>query len=183
VSHIATRIVANALTHPTRGVNAIAARMPLDDGDATPPLVTVYDETRDGWLLAGQVPVQDSGISFPCITVTIQKALTDGGPADTQSTGARTVDGSVSLIVQLLFQDSNLNRAAAAGMYVMRAIRNSLVWLDENDNDAARTLLGFRLMPASTVPQGQAETPPGDNMISIGAFALVYDTVETTDLT
>lgn len=182
MSHIAVRIVAQALVDETNGVNAIAARMPRDGDDPAPPAVTIYDETNDGWVARDAVPQPNDTIAFPAIIVFLQAAAYDGGPVDTEDTGARSTGGTVQIACQLLMQDSQTNRMTTAGMYLLRAMHSALRHLDEAENDDFRTRLGVRLRPSSRMTQGRLDAPRGDSVASLGAWICMYDTVETTDL-
>jgi hypothetical protein len=184
VSHVAARIVANWLQDATYGVNAIAALVPRDGTDAAPPAVHVYNETQHGWVARNQVPKPvGTTIQFPAVIVFLQNARYDSGVPDSQSTGARTVDATVQLAVQLIHQDSATEDAVIAGMYILRAIRNSLLQLDDPARDDARTLTGIQLNPSQSVMQGQLDAPVGDSTLSLGALVVQYPTTEITALT
>jgi hypothetical protein len=156
--------------------------MPIDPRDAAPPSVTVYDETNDGWVARDAVPQPNGSIEFPAVIVFLRSGDRDGGIADSESTGARTMTGTVQIAVQLLMREAQTEDGVSAGMYLMRAILNSLVHLNEADEDTDRTYLGLRIMPASQFAHGKLDAPKGDNIVSLGTWLAVYDTVETTDL-
>ena len=182
MSHAAVRIVANWLNDGTYGVNAIAAVVPLDTDDTVPPAVTVYDETRDGWVARNQVPRPTSKVAMPAVIVFLQQAQSPGGVVPSAS-GGRVANGTVQLAIQLLMDEAHTETAVTAGMYLMRAIRNSLMQLDEGENDAARTLVGVRLLPSKSLVQGQLDAPQSDGVLSLGAIVVQYDTEELTALT
>lgn len=184
MSHIAVRMVADWLQDDTYGVNAIAASVPLDTGDSAPPTVHVYDETRDGWVARQDVPKpQGASIQFPAVIVFLQNVKYDAGVPDSQSTGARTVNSTVQLAVQLIMANSATEDAVTAGMYLLRAIRNALLQFDEPAQQTARTRLGVELQPSTDVMQGQLDAPVGDNIVSVGALVAVYPAAEVTALT
>jgi hypothetical protein len=183
VSHVGVRIVANWLADPALGVNALLPTIPRLDGDPMPPTVSIFDETRAGWVARNQVPKPTGPVQFPAVIVFLQNTRWDSSPADSQASGARTIDSDVQLAVQLVMQDSTTEEGVSAGMYIMRAIRNSLLLLDEPAADNARTLAGVRLWPSKSLMQGQLDAPVSDNIVSIGAFVAIYPTIEVTALT
>lgn len=184
MSHIGVRIVANWLRDTVYGVNAITAIIPRDGADPAPTVVHIYDETRHGWVARNEVPRPTGGlVQFPAVVVFLQNGRIDTGVPDDQSTGARTVDGTLSIAVQLLMEKSATELAATEAMYTLRAIRNSLLQLNDPSRDAQRTLTGVRLEPATDCQQGQLDAPLGETILSAGAFILQYPTVEVTALT
>lgn len=183
MSHIGVRIVANWLADATYGVNAIAAVVPRDGSDPQPDAVHVYDETRHGWVARNEAPRGDGVVQFPAVAVVLQKGQFDGAVPDSQDTGARTVDGQITVIVQLLLQKSATETAVAQAMYLVRAIRNSLLQLNDPSRDAQRTLTGIRLTPTDGVLQGRLDAPVGDNVLAAAALMVTYATTEVTALT
>lgn len=184
MSHIGVRIVANWLNNGTYGVNAVAAAIPRDGSDAAPDQVHVYDETRNGWVARNEVP-RPAGtlVQFPAVIVFLRDSQAAAGVPESQDTGARTVDGSITVVAQLLLQKSATETAVMQGMYLLRAVRNSLMQLNDPSRDTARTLTGVRLMPADSIHQGQLDAPVGDNVLSAGALMIQYPTIEVTALT
>lgn len=184
MSHVAVRIVSNWLQDATYGVAAIAAALPRDGTDPAPDPVHVYDDTRHGWAARQQIPKPlGTAIQFPAIVVSLQGGTFDGGAPEAQDTGARTIYGSVQVLVQLLYNASATDAAATSAMYVLRAIRNSLLQLDEPSRDAQRTLTGVRLQPSTRVTQGRTDAQNDDTVLAAGAFVVSYDTLEVTALT
>lgn len=183
MSHTAVRIVADWLANTTYGVDAIAAVVPRDGTDPAPPATHIYDETRHGWVARQQIPKANATVVFPAVLVFARQAKWDGGPADAQDTGARTIDGTVQLVVQLVLDVSTTEAAITAGLYLMRAIHNSLLQLDEHTHDADRTRTGVRILPSQDLLQGQVAAPQDDSLVSIGAFIVTYPTSEVTALT
>lgn len=184
MSHIAVRMVADWLQDATYGIDAIAAVVPRDGSDSAPPTVHVYDETRHGWVARNQIPKpQGTSIQFPAVVVFLQNGKYDSGVPDSQSTGARTIDGTVQLAVQLLMADSTTENVVTSGLYLLRAIRNALLQLDDPANENARTRTEIRLGPSQSVMQGQLDAPVSDSIVSVGALVVVYPVTEVTALT
>lgn len=182
MSHMAVRIVADWLQDSTNGINALSTLVPRLSGDPLPPEVAVFNETQHGWVARNRVPKPHNDIAFPAVIVFLQSAKFDAGVPDSQDTAARTVDGTVQLAVQLLMDESQTELAVAAGIYLLRAIRNSLLLLDDPANQAARERTGVRIDPSQSVMQGQLDAPESDSVLSIGALVVVYPTTEITAL-
>lgn len=49
------------LADATTGVNALRSSVPRDSGEAAPPAVSIYDETRSAWVARGVVPRGKTG--------------------------------------------------------------------------------------------------------------------------
>lgn len=64
-----TRIIADWLSDPTYGINAVRTSVPKDTGVSDFPAVTVLDSTRDGRVARGGVPNLEP-CEFPCVLVT-----------------------------------------------------------------------------------------------------------------
>jgi hypothetical protein len=50
------RWLADALAHPTTGINAMLGDVPRDAGDQAPPLVTLFNEIDDPWVVRRGTP-------------------------------------------------------------------------------------------------------------------------------
>lgn len=100
----AIRQTADWLAHVVTGVNALLATVPRDVGEAAPPNVTVYDETRDDWVARGTVPRKKTG-NGPLLLVR--------GPEEVQLPifGTQEAGGYTPIDVLVLY----IRRAAAAG--------------------------------------------------------------------
>ena len=185
MSHLAARIVADHLADAVEGVNAIAALVPRDGADPLPPTVSVYDETRHGWVAHDLVPQKDaagSEISFPFVAVSVQGANYAGGIPTATAEGAQLEDGdSVTVGVKLVLRDTDTEVAAVAAMYLMRAIRNSLLVLDAPDHQATRTRCGVRLEQSNRVTQGRVLSPAED-VLSDPVLLITYPLSELTVL-
>ena len=185
MSHLAARIVADHLKSNTEGVNAIAALVPRDGADPLPPAVTVYDETRDGWVAHDVVPHKDAAgtvISFPFVAVSTNEAIFDGGIPLATAEGAQAIEGpSVTVGIKLVMRNTDSEKDAVAAMYLMRAIRNSLLVLDAPDHLDNRTRCGVRLEQSSRVTQGRVLSPAED-VVSDPVLLVTYPVTETTVL-
>jgi len=179
MSHVAVRLVADWLADPIYGINSVAESVPKFSGD-TIPAVTIYDETRDARVAQQQYPRDGQ---YPAVLVFLSSAKYDTGVPDSQDTGARTIGATVQVVAHLVLQNSETDEATTHGMYLLRALYNSLLLLDDPARDAQRTALGVRLAPSSSISQGQIDAPVGDNLVSAGACVVTYDTTEVTVLT
>lgn len=185
--HLAARIIADHLKSLTEGVNAVAALVPRDGADPAPPAVTVYDETRHGWVAHDLVPHKEAAgteIVFPFVAVSIQGANYAGGIPVATAEGAQINDGetdSVTVGVKLVMRHTDTEVDAVAAMYLLRAIRNSLLVLDAPDHLNNRTRCGVRLEQSSRVTQGRVLSPTED-VISDPVLLVTYPVTETTVL-
>lgn len=187
MSHLGTRLIAQAFADPDEGVNSIVQELAsvLHGTDPLPDAsITVYDDTRHGWVARGMTPTGDMGIDFPCIVVMTMGVDYDSGVAAIQSTGARTVNGTLRVAAQLILQDPETSDAVTAAMYWLRAMRGVIARFDDPKHyDAeAHQFGGIALQPCTSISQGKLDAPPGDTLISPGAFMLTYPILETVPL-
>lgn len=182
MSHVGVRLLATQLADATNGVNAMAALVPRLGTDAAPPTLTIYNETQHGWVARGQVPKPQTGVVFPCVIVYAQAVQYDSGVPDTQDV-ARTIEGTLTVVCQLLLTESHTETAVQDGMYLLRALRGAVLWLDDPNNDTLRTGAHTQLRPSMSVQQGQLDAPVGDTIVSGGALVIQYPFIETTPLT
>lgn len=177
MSHLAVRLVADWLNDPDEGVNAIAALLPRDGSDAPPPAVSVYDETRDAITAHGPIPRDaDQGVSFPAILVTLQEG-TFGEATVTEGAGGPFVEGTVSVVAELVLHETDAEEAATEVMYLLRAMRGSLIGLNRPDAESARERTGIRLLPG-TVRFGRPDVKR-DDLVTVGAVIATYPVWET----
>lgn len=188
MSHVAVRMLADRLADPDEGVNAMAAFVPRFDGAELPPEVTIYDETRTGWVAKGTIPRGEDGdeerISFPCVIVFLQQGSHESGVAR-DSAGGRYVQGTLSIIAQLVMHEVDTELAASHGMYLLRAIRGVILRYDDPEVTSLddRTACGTTLYPATSVSQGQIKAFNEDHVVSPGAIVVTQPFYETVPLT
>lgn len=188
MSHLGTRLVADALASTVYGIDMVLAKLAegacLHGGDPSPAAgITVYDDTRDGWVARGMAPSTDiDGVTYPCVRVmTLGVDYTSGTP-DTQSTDARTVSGTLQVALQVLLVENDTEDAAKAGMYYLRAIRGVIACFDHPETYADRITCGVRLAPATAIRQAQIKSDLGDTIVSPGAFIISYPFTETVPI-
>lgn len=187
MSHLGTRLIADAFADADEGVNSIVQEMTsvLHDGDPLPDAeITVYDDTRDGWVARGMTPMVDMGIDFPCIVVSTMGVDYESGVPAIQSTDARTVEGTLRVMAQLILQDVETGGGVAAGMYWLRAMRGVIARFDdpEHYDSLVHQFGGIALQLCASISQGKVAAPLGDTLISPGAFMLTYPILETVPL-
>jgi len=127
------RILADWLEDATHGVNAKLATVPRDVGDAQPPAVTVYDETRDDRIARGRVA--DPEDTLPAVYVTLRNAalLPESQVMD---------DGffNADLLIRYVTRQSDASRAKQEAFYTLRAAAWSVRRLHRLDGShASRT--------------------------------------------
>jgi hypothetical protein len=178
VSHIGLRILADWLSDADVGVNHTAALLPLDGDDPSPPSVHIYDATRSLIVARGRIPHPDivgDAIQFPAVLVAAADvSYDDGVPAFIDDTAM--VEGSITAVVLLLLRDVATAAAAANAMYLVRAIRGSLLLFNQAD-DVHRTRCGVRLQPSSGVQNVQIDGIPDDLFVP-QAFLATYPITE-----
>lgn len=127
------RILADWLVNATHGVNAKLATVPRDAGDALPPSVTVYDETRNDRIGRGRVG--DPEDTLPAVYVTLRNGslLPESQVMDD---GFFTAD----LLLRYCTRQTDASRAKQEAFYTLRAAAWSVRRLHRLDGaDAART--------------------------------------------
>lgn len=181
MSHVAVRIVADWLAGASDGVNACAALVPRFAGDPAPNQVTVYDETRHDWVARSRLPHPDhKAVSYPAVLVQSLDASFTGDLPQPTPDGANLVNGEITLVIQLVQRDPNTEVAMTEAMYLLRAIRDSLILLNHGVHAASRTQCGVTLYPpADGVRIGRIESPLGD-AVSTSAVVVTYPTFEAT---
>lgn len=123
-------MVADWLQDATFGVNALLAGVPRDGGDPVPPaLASVIDETRDQVAAREQLP--KSG--FPLLEVFAAGVEIPG------DIGGPLLEGDLSVGIRYATKQVNSATAVRDARYTMRAVRRSLMQLNRNENEAART--------------------------------------------
>lgn len=191
MTHLGVRLVADFLDDPTYGVNAILAAtggsaLPLYPGDAAPPPIAIYDETRAGWAARNQVPRPQSvspAIAFPALVVFASDGRLSGSITAAQDTGMRSTDGTIRIGIQVLIRNSDTARGMTQAMYYFRAIRGALLWFVEPAQQAAREICGTRLSPPKDdVQYGQLDSPVAD-VVSAGVLLYPFPFIETTPVT
>lgn len=184
MSHLGTRLLADRFADSDEGVNSIVQELAtvLYGSDALPAdEVTVYDDTRHLWVAQDIAPDDDPEIEYPLIRLVTMNVQYESGIPAVHSSGARTVNGEISVMVQLLLKDPN-DSVLGDGMYWLRAMRGVVVRLDDPTNEAARTFGGIQLRPATSIAQGKPEPPKGSTLVSPGALLLTYPFIETVPL-
>lgn len=137
------RACAEWLAHPTTGVAAQLAALPLDGGDERPTVpVAVADETRVGWVARRERPQEDRQV---VVTVTQDTPITMAGESV-----ATYRPASVSLAVQVWSPLVQSEAAITALHYTARAVQRSLRgWLaGDAAGEAARTRGGVYVQAA-----------------------------------
>lgn len=181
MSHVGIRIVADWLAGASNGVNTLAALVPRFVGDPAPAVATVYDETRHGWVARNQVPGPETkAIATPAVIVQSLTSVFGAHLPQPLPEGGNFLEGELTIVVQLLQRDDDTEKAVTEAMYLLRAIRDSLVLLNAGANEAARTACGVRLRPPPEgVRIGRIESPLGD-AVSSSAVLVSYPTFEAT---
>lgn len=140
------RMIADRFADAAEGVNAHLAALPRDVGDAIPPNVTVYDETRHGWVARSQAPRTDAGVVFPALTVAIEDPVEfDGDPQYSGLANERFEDVDVSVAVRLFVQNVDTEEGTEDAYYTLRAIRGCLKDFMKGEYVAARTRNSVRI--------------------------------------
>lgn len=186
MSHLGTRLLADRFADADEGVNAVIAAMNpvLHDGDPSPDeAIAIYSDTRDSWVARGLSPTADDPvITFPMIRVLTLGVEYDSGIPQSDSSGTFVISGTLRIVAQPILQDDDTARATAAGMYILRAMRNVVIRWDDPNNLGSRSVGGIRLWPAlqtGGVTQAKIDAPLGDTLVSPGALFLTYRFEET----
>jgi len=158
----AIRVLTNALTDGTTGVNARLAAVPLDAGDPIPPtLGLITDETRNSSAARGQLPELDA--QFPCLLVGLHDA---GNRLDAhQHQGVR--DGTVHLLIRYAARQKDSKAGARDAYYTFRAVERCITaWL--NGVDTARTMNSVVVWFGEAADIAPLWDPIGDNVMTGG---------------
>lgn len=185
MSHMGTRLLALRFEDADEGLDSIVQEMTgvLQGGDPLPGGSTsIYDDTRHGWVAQGTAPSDDPLITYPLVRLMTMGVDYTAGVADVQSTGARTVSGTLRVMVQLILQGDDLDGLTAEGMYRLRAMRGVIARFDDPTNKDARSFGGVELRPSTSIAQAKVDAPLGDTLVSPGAFLITYPFIETVPL-
>jgi hypothetical protein len=183
MSHVAVRLLADWFAGPN-GIDACAALLPRFPGEPVPPSVTIYDELRTSWVARTRLPQPEHApdqIHYPAVIVLHQQTQIDADLPQLTPDGSAILEGTVTLVAQLLLRSVDTKQSIAQGMYLLRAMRNSAVLLNDPMNYASRCALGIELRPAQTVQLAQFESPFED-VPTAGALIIPYPVVETVVL-
>lgn len=153
-----------------RGVNAMLALVPRDEGDPEPArILKVYDVTRDKEA-AGEKPK----LTTPCLVVAEDGGATTPDPMAFPG-GLTTKKRDLVLPVAIRWVTRTFDdpRAEQEGRYVCRAIVMSLAYLLLGENQAARIRNGIGLRVARDLTWGPTfEAVP--NAAVMAAVRVVY---------
>lgn len=164
------RIISDALKHPSYGVNAHLATVPLDGNDPMPPLVTlVADETTNGAVARGYVPD-----TFPSVFVSMHGSARMMGEVMTFER-----IGHIPIMVGVALSDSQSERGSANVYYTLRAVEQCIRDLMRNTNSAVRTrndILVFGI--EGEIEHMQLTAPEKDGPVTAGLLMTfeVHDT-------
>jgi hypothetical protein len=186
MSHVIVRMLADRFADTNEGIDAVAATVPRFDGDEIPPEVTVYDETRTGWVARRKAPREgdaDPEIEYPCVVVYLQSASMSAGVPELESTGARVVTGTATVVAQLLMDDVDTEQAIKSGQYLLRAMRGVVHRFDDPSNQDDRTACYTEVGAADSIQQSNVTAFVEDSICSPGALLLSYPFKETVPLT
>lgn len=157
------RIVADWLADATYGVNAYAATVPRDAGDAAPPEVTVIDQTRDPKAArernAAKEDAEDPGWE-------VAVALAD--PIETAWATTTDADAdAIGLFIGIKGRQDESDLAVQHLNYLTRATRRSLAELFTNANELSRRRNSVHLVGLPRVRHHAPESG-GDEQIMGG---------------
>lgn len=179
MSHLGVRIVADQLADPDEGVTAIAGVLPRDGDDAAPTLAAVYDQTRHPWVGRFVVPDPDAeGLEFPCLVVWLIGATFESG-FPTEGSGGPYAEGQLTVGVQLVLRDVDTEQAFTDALYLEKAVRDSLLLLNQPSRLTKRRRAFVQLEAATEIVAGSSDAPIADTVVAL-ALQLTYPVTELT---
>jgi hypothetical protein len=169
------RIVADWLDDSTNGVNSFLSKVPKDVGVTTPADVSVADETRHGWVARGETPRAES-LAGPVVAVFLKEPISFDWNEDTAA--QKYHEANVAIGCAYYGVDSDSEDGNLDASITMRALRGSLVVLNEQVNKASRERNKVRidrLMGIEEVPMFENKE---DKVVAGGVIARF----KTTDI-
>lgn len=176
------RAIADELTDPVFGVNALLPLVPRDDGDAEPPaIVGIYEESRTGWVASGEVPkAMRAAEQCPFLVVTIPGDVNYGGRSrPTNAAIAVKLDG-LPVTVQYVTHDSLTERGQQNALYTMRAVRSVIQRFASSERASARQRNGVQLEVLQSVLELEGFEPIDDKVSVSGIVATTWTVRETS---
>lgn len=169
MSHPATAHVADwfAASADTDGsVGNLLTSIPMYSDDALPDTLSVYDEWRDDWVAAGELPDADDSladITTPCIAVLFnQQAFSDGPYAHADAAGMAQ-DGTITLHAFIAVRGPLRADTLRQVSYLARATHGSLLSLGmATDTQRTITGMGIRLGRVQNITRSRAQFRKGD---------------------
>lgn len=171
-------IVADWLTNATYGVNAMIDLIPDDDSEGVPADVTVGDETRDAWVARRLIPKDRENA---LMVVQSGEATSDGTARRAAGSTTAEVGGTVDVLVLYVVRKSASDAAILAAKTILRAVKMSLVLLNDPANGASRVRNGVILGPCTGFRQMAMQEEIGESLATGGIIAS-YTTRENVAL-
>ena len=121
----AIRLIADQLADPTNGVNALLAGVPRYAGHTLPPNVTIYNEIERAEL-ARRAVAKDAALTYPALFVYEHGDASIEGHVQTDEQ-----DCSIDVAICYAVKKSDTAKGSQDARYTMRAVRRSLVRLND----------------------------------------------------
>ena len=170
-------IVADWLANATYGVNAMIPLIPDDDSEGVPADITVGDETRDGWVARRLIPKDKEN----ALMVVQSGEATSDGTATRRQDGTPELGGTVDVLVLYVVRKSDSDKAALWTKTILRAVKMSLVLLNQAQNGPSRQRTGVHLVNCSGFRQMAMQEEQGESLATGGIIAS-YTTRENVAL-
>lgn len=153
------RIIDAALQDATIGVAAVLDTWPLEDGDATPPNPTFYDETHDSIASREQMP--DGAGPY---------VLTSSSTASGLNPATRPVtDYNVDVLIRYGIRDADTVTAFVTAKHTLAVIAKTLRSIVTTAaGEALRTRNQVQVIEVSNFQEMIFEAPQGDTLVSGG---------------
>lgn len=175
--HVETiRCVADALASATYGVNVLLASRTRDGSDPVPSNVTVYDDTRHGWVSRMQyVPdALPSGVTLPALLVTLNTDSIEFDVNPKPTNGAKCVrSAEVPVAIHYLARGSTSASEMIDALYTLAAVRDCLTILASPAGKSARQRNVVRLDRLTALEELKVMTPI-DDVIVAGAVTCTW---------
>lgn len=159
----ATRIISEALSDSTIGVNAQLASLPKDAADSTPPrIIAVLDPTTNDDAAAGK-----AGLDFPVLLVTVGPIRDMEGEVATVKRGAK-----LSVLVSYITHDYDKAQAVTNALYTLRAVQRTIRELMRNENISRRQRNNICLVACLGMEAESVKAAVGDGVFATGIMVL-----------
>ena len=159
------RILVSALADPEIGVNYQIDRIPLDGADPRPRRIRrILDVTRDPDVLRG-----DPGATFPVLIIAPDEPVVLLGEINQN----RRDGESISFSVTYVSGDADLAQGVREGLYVCRAIEQTIAALMDTGEQERRTRNGVYLQYCVSITYGTVVEKIGEGVVT-AAFTVEF---------
>ena len=158
------RMVTDALTHATEGVNAMLALVPLDGSDVRPADVTVTSEMDDEDAAQGAVAREEDDPGAELVVYARGGVTEFAGEVLTVDQDAEAFE----VLIYYKARESDTAKAQRDMSYTMRAARWALNHFNQNDRAEDRERGDVQIVACSAIREFMQRREAQDNQVDTG---------------